>query len=97
MRVPNKKLEPKRWHKKSRSKYAARTQKKWVKKFGQKDVPYFLQTAQGLFMHPATFRRLQEAITQQEKGASPHPCRSSAPAYPYPQGASAGILITPRI
>lgn len=59
---PVRKLEFKKWHKRSRSAYFYRVQKKWEKRFGVKNEPYLLHTADGIYGHPNTIKRLLKAI-----------------------------------
>lgn len=58
----NRSLPLKKWHKRSRSNYRDRVNKKWVKRFGTKTERTIVQIAQGLFVHPNTFTYLENNI-----------------------------------
>lgn len=57
--------EPMRKHSKTRSmseSYHTRVQKKWIKRFGTKQVPAAYMTPHGLIAHPAIIEKLRQAI-----------------------------------
>jgi hypothetical protein len=58
---PEKRLEPKRWMKGTR--YHARIQKKWIKRFGIKRRPCILQTPDGFLVHPALWDRFTQQLS----------------------------------
>jgi len=63
---PTRTLEPKRWM--SGTRYYARVQKKWIKRWGFEKKPCILQTPRGLFVHPSLMAELKRRAAAPPQG-----------------------------
>jgi hypothetical protein len=72
MWVPNRVLKDRAWHnphdRRHHACYARRVQKKWLKRFGQHQLPQIIQSKLGIFVSRSTYERLRSmpGVRQEE-------------------------------